>query len=77
MAHATLELGVVETQLTDAKRRWKILAVISRLLEMVRQRYETDRQPETLREASQYLVRLTDGHYQRVWMPLDRQRFAR
>jgi uncharacterized protein YhaN len=73
MAHATLELGVVETQLTDAKRRWKILAVISRLLEMVRQRYETDRQPETLREASQYLMRLTDGHYQRVWMPLDRQ----
>jgi hypothetical protein len=73
MAHATLELGVVETQLADAKRRWKILAVISRLLEMVRQRYETDRQPETLREASQYLVRLTDGHYQRVWMPLDRQ----
>jgi uncharacterized protein YhaN len=73
MAHATLELGVVETQLTDAKRRWKILAVIARLLEMVRQRYETDRQPETLREASQYLVRLTDGHYTRVWMPLDRQ----
>lgn len=73
MAHATLELGVVETQLSDAKRRWKILAVISRLLEMVRARYETDRQPETLREASQYLTRLTDGHYVRVWMPLDRQ----
>ncbi len=73
MAHATLELGVVETQLVDAKRRWKILAVISRLLEIVRQRYETDRQPETLREASQYLLRLTDGHYVRVWMPLDRQ----
>jgi len=70
MAHAALELGAVEAQLTDAKRRWKILAVISRLLELVRQRYETDRQPETLREASQYLVRLTDGHYRRVWMPL-------
>jgi len=72
LAHATLELGAVEAQLADAKRRWKILSVIGRLLEMVRQRYETDRQPETLREASQYLVRLTDGHYKRVWMPLDR-----
>jgi uncharacterized protein YhaN len=72
LAHATLELGAVEAQLADAKRRWKILSVIGRLLEMVRRRYETDRQPETLREASQYLVRLTDGHYQRVWMPLDR-----
>jgi uncharacterized protein YhaN len=73
MAHATLELGTVEAQLTDAIRRWKILAVIGRLLEMVRKRYETDRQPETLREASQYLVQLTDGHYTRVWMPLDRR----
>jgi uncharacterized protein YhaN len=73
MGHATLELGTVETQLTDAIRRWKILAIIGRLLEVVRKRYETDRQPETLREASQYLVRLTDGHYTRVWMPLDRR----
>jgi uncharacterized protein YhaN len=67
-----LELASVEVQLADAMRRWKILAVIGRLLEAVRQRYETDRQPETLREASQYLVRLTDGNYTRVWMPLDR-----
>jgi uncharacterized protein YhaN len=69
----TLELGTVEVQLADARRRWKILAVIGRLLEIVRIRYETDRQPETLREASQYLVRLTAGHYTRVWMPLDRR----
>ena len=60
-------------ELADAIRRWKILTVIGRLLEIVRKRYETDRQPETLREASQYLVRLTDGHYTRVWMPLDRR----
>ncbi|MBW8884752.1 MAG: hypothetical protein JF612_08255, partial [Planctomycetia bacterium] len=59
LGQATLELSVVQSQLTDAIRRWKILAVISRLLEAVRKRYETDRQPETLREASQYLVRLT------------------
>jgi hypothetical protein len=73
MARAKLELGSVETQLSDAIRRWKILAIIGRLLEIVRKRYETDRQPETLREASQYLVRLTGGHYTRVWMPLDRR----
>ena len=28
LAHATLELGAVEAQLSDAKRRWKILSVI-------------------------------------------------
>jgi uncharacterized protein YhaN len=73
MAEARLELGTVEVQLDEAIRRWKVLAIIGRLLEIVRKRYETDRQPQTLREASQYLVRLTGGHYTRVWMPLDRR----
>jgi uncharacterized protein YhaN len=73
MGRALLELNTVEVQLADAIRRWKILTIIARLLEAVRQHYETDRQPETLREASQYLARLTDGHYHRIWMPLDRR----
>ena len=73
LSRCVLELGTVEVQIADAVRRWKILTIIGRLLEAVRKRYETDRQPETLREASQYLTRLTDGHYTRVWMPLDRR----
>ena len=73
LSRCVLELGTVEAQINDAIRRWKILTVIGRLLEAVRKRYETDRQPETLREASQYLGRLTGGHYTRVWMPLDRR----
>jgi uncharacterized protein YhaN len=73
LARVNLELSTVAVQIEDAIRRWKILTIIGRLLEVVRQRYETDRQPETLREASQYLTRLTDGHYTRVWMPLDRR----
>jgi hypothetical protein len=67
------QLAGVERQLADCIRRWKILTVIATLLETVRLRYETDRQPQTLREASGYLARLTDGHYTRVWMPLDRR----
>jgi uncharacterized protein YhaN len=73
MSKAILELSTVEVQLKESIRRWKVLTIIGRLLEIVRKRYETDRQPETLREASQYLIRLTDGHYRRVWMPLDRR----
>jgi hypothetical protein len=48
-----------------------VLTIIGQVLESVRLHYETDRQPQTLREASEYLHRLTDGHYVRVWMPLD------
>jgi uncharacterized protein YhaN len=73
MSQAILDLGIVEVQIKESIRRWKVLTIIGRVLEVVRKRYETDRQPETLREASQYLIRLTDGHYRRVWMPLDRR----
>lgn len=73
LAHAQLDLGVIEKQLDEAICRWQVLGVVSRVLETVRKSYETDRQPETLREASQYLNRLTLGHYERVWMPLDRR----
>lgn len=67
-----LERTAVQAQLAEAIRHWKILLVLGDLLEAVRRRYETDRQPQTLQQASQYLTRLTDGHYRRVWMPLDR-----
>ncbi|MCG8586038.1 MAG: hypothetical protein MI757_15125, partial [Pirellulales bacterium] len=66
-----LELGCVEQQLADACRQWQVLGTIHLALESVRRTYERDRQPETLRDASQYLNRLTDGRYVRVWTPLD------
>jgi uncharacterized protein YhaN len=71
LSHTLQELSQVERELAASIRRWKVLTVISQVLEVVRKRYETDRQPQTLREASEYLHRLTDGHYRRIWMPLD------
>jgi uncharacterized protein YhaN len=49
LSHAMLDLNTVEVQINDSIRRWKVLTVIARVLEVVRQRYETDRQPETRR----------------------------
>ncbi|MEX2176712.1 MAG: AAA family ATPase [Pirellulaceae bacterium] len=71
LGHTLQEVKQAERELADSIRRWKLLTVIGQVLEVVRKRYETDRQPQTLREASEYLHRLTDGHYRRVWMPLD------
>jgi hypothetical protein len=65
-----LQYSIVGRRLKDALRRWKVLATTHRLLEVVRRIYETERQPETLREASGYLVDLTRGRYTRVWTPL-------
>lgn len=73
LADASLELTMVEEQLRKAARRWQVLTLVSRGLEAVRKSYETNRQPQTLRDASAHLQRLTLGQYRRIWMPLDRQ----
>ena len=70
LAHKQLDLAVVEKRLEDAIHRWRVLAVTGRILEAIRTTYEHERQPETLREASGYLDRLTQGRYRRVWTPL-------
>jgi uncharacterized protein YhaN len=70
LAARQLELGVVEQQLRQALQRWQVLATASLLLETIRHLYETERQPETLRDASGHFARLTLGKYTRVWAPL-------
>jgi len=65
-----LELATVEARLAAAVRRWRVLALVGRILADVKHLYETQRQPETLQEASGYLRRLTGGRYARVWTPL-------
>jgi uncharacterized protein YhaN len=66
-----LEMNVVEQQLADALHRWRVRAMACRTLAEIRESYQRDRQPETLKEASDYLERLTQGRYTRVWTPLD------
>lgn len=66
-----LEMNVVEQQLADALHRWRVRAMACHTLAEIRESYQRDRQPETLQEASDYLERLTEGRYTRVWTPLD------
>ncbi|MBN1908412.1 MAG: AAA family ATPase [Pirellulales bacterium] len=65
-----MELSTVEHRLAEAVRRWQVLALTGRILREVKELYEKERQPETLQEASDYLRRLTNGRYVRVWTPL-------
>ncbi len=70
LPEAKLEVACVEEQIRQAAHRWRVLAVTSLMLEAIRQIYETERQPETLAEASGYLYHLTGGRYGRIWTPL-------
>jgi hypothetical protein len=49
---------------------WRERAAVGVLLDEIRDEYEKFRQPETLREASTYMAKLTSGKYKRIWTPL-------
>ncbi len=64
-----LALDEIETQIQHQMQQWEALAATSLILDSVRKSYESERQPETLAEASSYLRRLTAGRYPRIWTP--------
>ncbi len=70
LSHKRLELAMIEKRLELAIDRWQVLAAACRILDRIRLAYESQRQPETLQEASAYLQSLTQGRYRRVWTPL-------
>jgi uncharacterized protein YhaN len=70
LAEAKLELASLERQIAACADHWRTLGVTTCMLEKVCEIYESERQPETLREASAFLKQLTDGKYVRVWTPL-------
>jgi hypothetical protein len=70
LSEAKLELACLEKQMIACGEHWRTLGATTCMLEKVCEVYETERQPETLREASAFLKQLTGGKYVRVWTPL-------
>jgi uncharacterized protein YhaN len=70
LAKKQVELDVIELQIKKAIDAWRERAAVSLFLDRIRHEYEQHRQPETLREASEYMAQLTGGKYKRIWTPL-------
>ena len=66
MDEARMELNIIDAKISELKKEWQKLAVSTQMLDMIRETYESKRQPETLKEASNYLTRLTEDHYVRT-----------
>ncbi|GAB6186140.1 ATP-binding protein [Thermopirellula anaerolimosa] len=66
-----LEWAGVESQTVHAVRDWWMLSLGQKVLERVRLRYQKERQPALLQEASEYWRRMTGGRFVRVWTPLE------
>lgn len=67
---ARFETAALDLRLARMAELWRSRAVAGQMMEDIRRAYEKERQPETLREASRYLKRLTDGLYVNIWTPL-------
>ncbi|NMC19116.1 MAG: hypothetical protein GYA33_01740, partial [Thermogutta sp.] len=68
-----MELASVESQAARAARDWWMLSLGQKVLDRVRLRYQTERQPAILQEASEYWRRMTGGRFRRVWTPLEQR----
>ncbi len=56
--------------LQEVTEKWFASKLADKVLNEVRQRIETDRQPRTLQDASAYLKQFTCGKYGRIWTRL-------
>ena len=60
----------LELRIQAFEEHWQIWALTEHLFGGVREHFESQRQPETLRNASLWLDTITEGDYCRIWTPL-------
>jgi uncharacterized protein YhaN len=58
-------------RIDEAAEQWAVITLCRALLDETRRIYETERQPEVLRQASAFFKVMTEGRYTRVIAPLD------
>ena len=58
-------------RIDEAAEQWAVITLCRALLDETRKVYETERQPEVLRQASGFFSIMTEGRYIRVIAPLD------
>jgi uncharacterized protein YhaN len=58
-------------RIDEAAEQWAVITLCRALLDETRKIYETERQPEVLRQASSFFSVMTEGRYARVIAPLD------
>src|SRR5215813_3409261 len=58
-------------RIDEAADQWAVITLCRALLDETRKIYETERQPEVLRQASSFFKIMTESRYMRVIAPLD------
>jgi uncharacterized protein YhaN len=67
---AQLDAATLDQRLQEAVQQFQVVSAMNHLLKSVYKRYERERQPDTLRDASNYFRRMSSDRYTRIWTPL-------
>src|SRR6202007_3380147 len=70
-ARALSRQETILARIDEAAEQWAVITLCRALLDETRRIYETERQPEVLRQASIFFSLMTEGRYTRVIAPLD------
>jgi uncharacterized protein YhaN len=70
-SRALVKQEKVLAKIDQAADQWAILTLCRTLLDETRRVYETERQPEVLRQASSFFEIMTEGRFKRVFTPLE------
>jgi uncharacterized protein YhaN len=70
-ARALSRQETILARIDEAAEQWAVITLCRALLDETRRIYETERQPEVLRQASSFFNLMTENHYTRVIAPLD------
>jgi uncharacterized protein YhaN len=70
-ARALSRQETILARIDEAAEQWAVITLCRALLDETRRIYETERQPEVLRQASSFFSLMTENRYARVIAPLD------
>ena len=70
-SRARLRQESILARIDEASEKWAVLTLCRTLLDETRRVYETERQPEVLRHASEFFTSMSGGHWTQVVAPLD------
>jgi len=70
LAELRLSEETIGERIAAGMREYAVLAMAARLLSEAQERYERDRQPEVVKHAESAFVRMTNGRYSRIAVPL-------
>ena len=64
-------METILARIDEAAEQWAVISLCRALLDETRKVYETERQPDVLRQASSFFSLMTENRYVRVIAPLD------